>query len=252
MAKIISIANQKGGVGKTTSSINIAAYLAKAGKSILLIDLDMQGNATTGSGIDRGKLNHCVYDVLIQTSDPSGVIVPTSYHFDVLPSTLNLAGAEVELLQISSWEYSLKHQLEKITEHYDYIFIDCPPSLGVITINALVASDSVIIPLQCEYYALEGISSFMQTFKRIQKHLNPTIQIEGVLLTMFNQTTTLSKDVSNEVINYFGNKVFKTIIPRNVRLSESPSYGKPISHYDAGSKGARAYSQLAEEILHHE
>ena len=252
MAKIISVANQKGGVGKTTSSINISAYVAKAGKSVLLIDLDMQGNATTGSGVDRNSLEQCAYDVLIQATESSKVIIPSAYRYDVLPSTLNLAGAEVELLQVPSWEFSLKKQLDKISVHYDYIFIDCPPSLGVITVNALVASDSVIIPLQCEYYALEVISSFIQTFKRIQKNLNPSIQIEGVLLTMYNQTTTLSKDVSNEVINYFGNLVFKTIIPRNVRLSESPSYGKPLSEYDEHSRGAKAYEQLVEELLQHE
>lgn len=252
MAKIISVANQKGGVGKTTSAINISSYLAKAKKSVLLIDLDMQGNATTGSGINRGNLEKCAYDVLINSSEPSQVILQTSFHFDVMPSTLNLAGAEVELLQVKSWEYSLKKQLDKISSHYDYILIDCPPSLGVITINALVASNSVIIPLQCEYYALEGITSFIQTFKRIQHNLNPSIEIEGVLLTMYNQTTTLSKDVASEIIKHFGNKVFNSIIPRNVRLSESPSYGKPIGYYDPSSKGAKAYLNLVKELISNE
>jgi chromosome partitioning protein len=252
MAKIISVANQKGGVGKTTSAINISSYLAKAKKSVLLIDLDMQGNATTGSGINRNNLEMCAYDVLINSSEPSEVILQTSFHFDVMPSTLNLAGAEVELLQVKSWEYSLKKQLDKISSHYDYILIDCPPSLGVITINALVASNSVIIPLQCEYYALEGITSFIQTFKRIQHNLNPSIEIEGVLLTMYNQTTTLSKDVANEIIKHFGNKVFDSIIPRNVRLSESPSYGKPIGYYDPSSKGAKAYLNLVKELISNE
>ena len=253
MSKIISIANQKGGVGKTTSAINLSAFLSNLGKKVLLIDLDIQGNATTGLGINRNKLKSCIYDVLIGEKEAKSCIHKTELNnLFVLPSTINLAGAEVELINTKGRELRLQQELSVIQNDFDYIFIDCPPSLGVITINALCASDGVIIPLQCEYYALEGLTSFLNTFSLVQRKFNQKLKIRGILLTMYDSHTSLSQQVSAEVINYFKNQVFTTIIPRNVRLSESPSYGKPILLYDPTSKGAEAYKKLAVEFLENE
>lgn len=253
MSKIISVANQKGGVGKTTTAINLSAYLSRMGKKVLLIDLDIQGNATTGLGIKRNSLKQCVYNVLIGETEAKSVIQKTEFdHLFILPSTINLAGAEVELINAKNREIRLQFELNSIKDNYDFIFIDCPPSLGIITINALCASDGVIIPLQCEYYALEGLTSFLNTFSLVQRKFNQKLKIRGILLTMYDSHTSLSQQVSSEVINYFKNQVFQTIIPRNVRLSEAPSYGKPIFVYDPGSKGAEAYRKLAMEFLKNE
>jgi len=253
LSKIISVANQKGGVGKTTTAINLSAYLSRMGKKVLLIDLDIQGNATTGLGIKRNSLKQCVYNVLIGETEAKSVIQKTEFdHLFILPSTINLAGAEVELINAKNREIRLQFELNSIKDNYDFIFIDCPPSLGIITINALCASDGVIIPLQCEYYALEGLTSFLNTFSLVQRKFNQKLKIRGILLTMYDSHTSLSQQVSSEVINYFKNQVFQTIIPRNVRLSEAPSYGKPIFVYDPGSKGAEAYRKLAMEFLKNE
>lgn len=253
MSKIYSIANQKGGVGKTTTAINLSAYLSNLGKKVLLVDLDIQGNATTGLGINRNALQTCVYNVLIGEQPIKTCIHPTELsNLYVLPSTINLAGAEVELINTKGRESRLDQELSSIAVDFDYIFIDCPPSLGIITINALCASDGVIIPLQCEYYALEGLTSFLNTFSLVQRKFNQKLKIRGILLTMYDSHTSLSQQVSSEVINYFKNQVFSTIIPRNVRLSEAPSYGKPIFIYDPNSKGAEAYKKLAMEFLENE
>lgn len=253
MSKIFSIANQKGGVGKTTTAINLSAYLSTLGKKVLLVDLDIQGNATTGLGINRNSLTSCVYNVLIGETKIQDCIHKTELeNLFVLPSTINLAGAEVELINSKGRESRLQQEFSSIIDQFDYIFIDCPPSLGIITINALCASDGVIIPLQCEYYALEGLTSFLNTFSLVQRKFNQKLKIRGILLTMYDSHTSLSQQVSSEVINYFKNQVFTTIIPRNVRLSESPSYGKPIFIYDPNSKGAEAYKKLAMEFLENE
>lgn len=253
MAKIISITNQKGGVGKTTTTINLSAYLVKLGKKVLMIDLDTQGNATTGLGIKRSQLNQCVYDVLVNQTKINEVVLPTGVEgLFLVPSTIELAGAEVELVNIEEREYQLKKALQQVNDKYDYIILDCPPSLGIITINALCASNSVIIPLQCEYYALEGLTALLNTLTLVQRRYNKELKIEGILLTMYDSHTSLSHQVSGEVINYFKNQVFKTIIPRNVRLSEAPSYGKAIIHYDPSCKGANAYYSLAKEIITNE
>jgi chromosome partitioning protein len=253
LSKIFSIANQKGGVGKTTTAINLSAYLSNLGKKVLLIDLDIQGNATTGLGINRNSLLSCVYNVLIGEVKVVDCIHKTELeNLFVLPSTINLAGAEVELINSKGREVRLLQELSSVVDQFDYIFIDCPPSLGIITINALCASDGVIIPLQCEYYALEGLTSFLNTFSLVQRKFNQKLKIRGILLTMYDSHTSLSQQVSSEVINYFKNQVFTTIIPRNVRLSEAPSYGKPIFIYDPNSKGAEAYKKLAMEFLENE
>jgi chromosome partitioning protein len=253
LSKIFSIANQKGGVGKTTTAINLSAYLSTLGKKVLLVDLDIQGNATTGLGINRNSLTSCVYNVLIGETNIQDCIHKTELeNLFVLPSTINLAGAEVELINSKGRESRLQQEFSSIIDQFDYIFIDCPPSLGIITINALCASDGVIIPLQCEYYALEGLTSFLNTFSLVQRKFNQKLKIRGILLTMYDSHTSLSQQVSSEVINYLKNQVFTTIIPRNVRLSESPSYGKPIFIYDPNSKGAEAYKKLAMEFLENE
>lgn len=250
LGRIIAIANQKGGVGKTTTSVNLSACLAYLGKKVLLIDIDPQGNATSGVGINKGETSSCIYDVLIDDEDVKNVIKQTKVeNLYVIPATISLAGAEIELVSTISREVRLKHALEEIKDDYEYIIIDCPPSLGLLTINALTASDSVIIPVQCEYYALEGLSQLLSTVRLVQKHLNPTLTIDGVLLTMLDARTNLGLQVIEEVKKYFQDKVYKTIIPRNVRLSEAPSHGEPIIIYDPKSRGAEVYLELAREVI---
>lgn len=249
MGKIISIANQKGGVGKTTTSINISTILAKKGKKVLLIDADPQGNATSGIGIEK-KTEKSIYDVIIEETKVEEVVLDTQIkNLKICPSNINLAGAEVELVSMMSREYRLKERIEEIRENYEYIIIDCPPSLGLITLNAFTASDSVLIPVQCEYYALEGLEQLMNTVNLVKKHLNKELELEGAVLTMYDARTNLSNQVVKEVKNYFEDKVYKTVIPRNVRLSEAPSFGMPISIYDPRSKGAKCYDKLVKEIM---
>ncbi len=251
MGRIIAIANQKGGVGKTTTSVNLSACLAHLGKKVLLIDTDPQGNATSGVGINKGDVQMCIYDVLIDDVDIKDVILPTDVeNLDVIPATISLAGAEIELVSTISREVRMKNAIHESKELYDYVIIDCPPSLGLLTINALTASDAILIPVQCEYYALEGLSQLLSTIRLVQKHLNENLMIDGVLLTMFDARTNLGIQVIEEVKKYFQDKVYKTIIPRNVRLSEAPSHGKPIIVYDPKSRGAEVYLELAKEVVH--
>lgn len=250
LGRIIAITNQKGGVGKTTTSVNLSACLAYLGKKVLLIDIDPQGNATSGTGINKGELQNCIYNVLIDDEDINNVTQETKLeNLYVVPATISLAGAEIELVSTISREVRLRHALEKIKNDYEYIIIDCPPSLGLLTLNALTASDAVIIPVQCEYYALEGLSQLLSTVRLVQKHLNQHLYIDGVLLTMLDARTNLGIQVIEEVKKYFQDKVYKTIIPRNVRLSEAPSYGEPIITYDPKSRGAEVYLELAREVI---
>ena len=249
MGKVISVANQKGGVGKTTTAVNLSTILAKKGKKVLMIDTDPQGNATSGLGISK-DVNFSVYDVIINDVEIENTIQATMVkNLDVCPSNINLAGAEVELVSMMSREFRLKEKIDNQRDKYDYIIIDCPPSLGLITLNAFTASDSVLIPVQCEYYALEGLGQLVNTINLVKKHLNKELQIEGALLTMFDIRTNLSNQVVQEVNKYFENKVYKTVIPRNVRLSEAPSYGMPITVYDPRSKGAKSYEKFVKELL---
>ncbi|EAF8827867.1 ParA family protein [Listeria monocytogenes] len=252
MSKVIALANQKGGVGKTTSSVNLSSSLAFLGKKVLLVDIDPQGNASSGVGVNKGEIEHCIYDVLVDDVAIQDVLQKTDLdNLNVIPATIQLAGAEVELVPAISREIRLKKAIDSIRDYYDYVIIDCPPSLGLLTLNALTAADSVLIPVQCEYYALEGLSQLLNTIRIVQKHLNEDLQIEGVLLTMLDARTNLGIQVIEEVKKYFQNKVFNTIIPRNVRLSEAPSHGKPILLYDAKSKGAEVYLELAKEVVAH-
>ena len=249
MGKIISIANQKGGVGKTTTAINLSTILAKKGKKVLMIDADPQGNATSGVGVDK-DVETSVYDLLVNDIETKDAIQKTEIrNLSICPSNINLAGAEVELVSMMSREYRLKEKLDTIKDDYDYIIIDCPPSLGLITLNSFTASDSVLIPVQCEYYALEGLGQLLNTINLVKKHLNKSLQVEGALLTMYDIRTNLSNQVVKEVKGYFGERVYKTVIPRNVRLSEAPSYGMPISVYDPKSKGAKSYEKFVKEFL---
>ena len=250
MGKIISVANQKGGVGKTTTTINLSTLIAKKGKKVLMIDADPQGNASSGVGLDRDDIELSIYDILIDEVEFDNVVKKTNIkNLDICPSNINLAGAEVELVSVMSRENRLKEKLDKIKDNYDYIIIDCPPSLGLITLNAFTASDSVLIPVQCEYYALEGLGQLLNTINLVKKHLNKNLEIEGALLTMYDVRTNLSNQVVKEVKNYFNDKVYKNVIPRNVKLSEAPSYGMPISVYDPRSKGAKSYEKFVKEFL---
>lgn len=250
MSKTIAIANQKGGVGKTTTAVNLSACLAVAEHPTLLIDIDPQANSTSGLGINNKKVRNSIYEVVIEGLDINEAVTETNLKYlHVVPSNVRLAGAEVELVNTLSREKKLSTSLQALKRNYDYIFIDCPPSLGLLTINALTAAGSVLIPIQCEYYALEGLGQLLNTIRLVQKHLNPRLVIEGVLLTMFDSRLNLSRQVAEDVRKYFDDKVFNTIIDRNVRLSEAPSYGKPIILYDAISKGSENYMNLAEEIL---
>ena len=250
MGKVIVVANQKGGVGKTTTSVNLSAYLGDLKKKVLVIDCDPQGNTTSGLGIDKSALETTVYDVLINEAKIKEAVIETKYkNLAVCPSDVYLAGAEIELVSVNQREYILKKAIEEVKQEYDYIFIDCPPSLGLLTLNAFAAADSVIIPIQCEFYALEGLGQLTNTITSLKKSINEALEIEGILLTMFDKRTNLSGLVLDEVKKFFPDKVFKTVIPRNVRLSEAPSFGEPILAYDKMSKGAFAYKALAKELI---
>jgi len=254
VGKAIAIFNQKGGVGKTTTNINLAACLAIKGKKVLVLDIDPQGNTTSGLGVSKRKLSDTVYNILIDKNyDPRRAVIHTAVeNLDLIPASVDLAGAEVELVQIEEREKTLKHGLDQVKGDYDYIFIDCPPSLGLLTINSLTAVDSVLIPIQCEFYALEGVSQLVSTIELVKKSLNPRLEIEGVVLSMFDGRTNLSAAVVQEVKKYFRDKVYSTVIPRNVTLAEAPSYGQPVITYDPRSRGAEAYVDFAEEFLDRE
>lgn len=250
MSKVIAVFNQKGGVGKTTTNVNLSSFVALKGKRVLVVDIDPQGNTTSGLGIDKKALQTTIYDVLIGKEKVEQVIVETPVkNLHLMPSSVQLAGAEIELTELDGRELMLRRVLKEVRMDYDYTFIDCPPSLGLLTINSLAAADSVLIPIQCEYYALEGVSQLMNTIWLVQRGLNPDLRVEGVVLSMFDGRTNLSIQVVDEVKRYFKGKVYTTIIPRNVRLAEAPSYGIPIAMYDPKSKGAEAYDELADEFI---
>ncbi len=251
MAKTVAVANQKGGVGKTTTAVNIAACIGAQGKKVLLIDSDPQGNASSGFGVFKRTKESSIYPVLTESVDISQNIQKTAFKgVDLVPSCIDLAGAELELVEMENRVYRMRDAIATVAENYDYVFIDCPPSLGLLTLNALAAANSVLMPIQCEFYALEGMSQLMNTIRQVKRLYNPSIEIEGVLLTMFNPQLNLTTQVMNEVKKFFPGKVFRTTIPRNVRLSEAPSYGMPVLYYERTSKGAIAYSELAAEFLH--
>ncbi len=250
MGRVLAVANQKGGVGKTTTVINVAAYLAEAGQRVLAVDIDPQGNTTTGLGVAKEAQDTSIYDVLLDSAPVADAVAASpvpSLH--VIPATLDLAGAEVELTARPERERRLKVALAPIRGRYDYVFVDCPPSLGLLTINALTAADAVLIPIQCEFFALEGLSQLLATIERVRRHLNPPLEVEGVLLTMYDARTNLSGQVAREVRDHFGAKVYQAVVPRAVRLSEAPSHGQPISQYDPKSKAAMIYEQLAKEVM---
>jgi len=250
VVKVIAIANQKGGVGKTTTAVNLSACIADLGKKVLLVDLDPQGNSTSGLGFNKAQIKQCAYDALVNELAADSVLLPTKVpNLMLMPATIQLAGAEIELVSVISRENRLKRALDKIKYNFDYVLIDCPPSLGLLTINGLTAANSVLIPIQCEFYALEGLTQLMNTIALVQKNLNPPLTLEGVVLTMFDARTNLSIQVVDEVKNHLRHKVYQTIIPRNVRLSEAPSHGLPIMLYDPKSKGSEVYFDLAKEVI---
>ncbi|WP_195940987.1 ParA family protein [Romboutsia sp. 1001713B170131_170501_G6] len=250
MGKVIAVFNQKGGVGKTTTNVNLSASIGKMGKKVLVLDLDPQGNTTSGYGIEKKEVENTIYEVMLDDVDIREAILPTEFeNVDTIASATELSGAEIELTNMDKREYVLKNAIECVRKDYDYIFIDCPPSLGMLTINCLTAVDSVLIPIQCEYYALEGVSQLMETIKLVKSRLNPNIEIQGVVLSMFDGRANLSIQVVEEVKRYFKGSVYTTLIPRNVRLAEAPSHGKPVIYYDARCRGAEAYMDLAEEFI---
>jgi chromosome partitioning protein len=250
MPRVLAVVNQKGGVGKTTTTVNLAAALAQAGRRVLLVDLDPQGNATMGSGVDKRAAGRTVYHALLGLGEVAGIRTRAERGgYDLVPANRDLAGAEVELVELPARETRLKAALDRVADDYDYILIDCPPSLSLLTVNALAAAQRVLIPMQCEYYALEGLSDLVGTIKRVRAHLNPNLEIAGLLRTMYDPRNTLSQQVSRELESHFGDKVFRTLVPRNVRLAEAPSYGVPAVIWDASSKGAQAYVALASEVL---